>query len=1837
MRGSLKYLTGLIALILCIKATAQVGCNLAVIAAPTGTSCSNLCNGSVTLTPSGGTAPYTLNAFDHSFPGTQLDATLFTVSNGIYQVADNVLTAVPDINANTAYNNFISTKQAFLATGKLVAEASMYIGNNAYGYWGLGQNVTLTSPFQMPIAFFFSNGSLYTSNNGSNKLVGGYSSNTWYDFKIEKIGATVNFYFRQTGISSYTLVSSQTTTSALASYKIAATYRNVYDTYGGFKSMNWRIGGNPPTTNLCAGTYTYTIYDALGCYTTTPVTVGSGTGPSSINLNGTVTPASCAVAADGGVALVPSGGSAPYSFGLAQGFTGNTINTSMFEIRNGNFSQNGALREGINNSASNGWDNSIATRQTFSDGGYLKFEGSFSFDPSAEAAFGFTDNAPVNSLSSILFGFWVGGGNRLYTIGGPNGVQAISTVLSNTYYDFKIEKIRNKVSYYTRLKGNATYDLVYTSLINTSVIEFRFGAVNFSNASAGLGGYTTKDWSVLVTPKVSRLTPGTYTYTITDAAGCSATTVFSVGQSAAPGVLNATLVNGSSSEGATGEVSISPAGGQAPYKYQLEESFGDSIINEGLFTVRNGAFEEGADLRSNNTSINPTFDNGITTNLGFTDGGRLSFAGTFRFDAGVNTIFGFSSYSAVVNDPGQMAIAFSVNGTQLSGKAGRSNTQVIGTITPGLWYDLMVVKADGLVKFFMRDNGNTGDYTLLYTMPYADSLNFYKAALLVYGPNAGLNTKNWVINSNPPLTGLAPGNYSYTVYDSKNCFGTTTINVPSINRTLTVTNQPTNSSAWNVCDGTVGFSSPQSGSLTLYNVGYRQSFSGSQLPANELTTRNGAYSVNGTLASTNKYDGSNWDNSIATIKEVTDNGYVSVEMEMNFASGSELYFGVAPSTQLLNTYTNMPYAFYYASGKLYAYTEENGSVLIGAALTNTWFSFKIEKIGTVVNFLMKPVLDMNYQQVYTTTTSRTGFNYKAGIVNYFDSRTSFNRGFNSRNWYLINKGSLSNICLGNYTYLISAPGMKPVLSSFTVNTNFSQVNSMVGPADINATTDPGVAYATVSALGSPTFSGNASNLVVTNNAPARFNVGVTNVTWTALDAWGNRNTGIQKVTVTDREAPQIIAPADITVTLIAGQTFATGVNLGVPVTSDNASAVTTTNNAPAQFPVGTTTITWTAADASGNLSTATQTITIKPSLIPAVTPPANITTTNNAGQAFATGVNLGNPTFAGSTVGLTITNNAPVQFPIGTTTITWTVTDLGGNMVTANQMVTVRDADAPVITAPAALVVPTDVNLNYASGVNLGTPVYSDNAPGVTVSNNAPLQFPVGTTIVTWTARDAAGNTTTATQTLTVVAPPTISSPVTLIVPTDVDESFATISSLVPPAVNAYNFTISNDGSGQYNIGTNFITWTVTDQWNRTSTATQKIIVAGTPSLAAPGDITIPVASSGSTVTGVVLGTPVYSVYGSPMPTNNAPSIYAVGTTEIIWTVTDQWGRTASDIQTVTVIVPPLPTITAPASIVVSNDLNQPYATITNIGTPTYSVFNNASTPTNNAISTGRYPIGTTYVVWTIKDQFGRTASATQTITVNSTCLPYSVSITSVLNSTIQTGSGPGVIYLGYGAQSTTLQVSVPSLNGPYSFTWTGPAGLSSYTSAAPVFTPTKEGSYVFYVTATNVKGCTSTGTITICVRDVRVLDIKGKWDGKKVYVCHLPPGNPANAQVLSVSINAVAAHVPLHGGDGLGKTCTQPCSNTASRGTMPVAEVFNAKAFPNPSTDYFTLLVKSDDKYTRVTVRIVDAFGRLVQLYNNVTVDRELLFGDKYASGSYYAEVIQGETRKVIPLIKVK
>lgn len=231
--------------------------------------------------------------------------------------------------------------------------------------------------------------------------------------------------------------------------------------------------------------------------------------------------------------------------------------------------------------------------------------------------------------------------------------------------------------------------------------------------------------------------------------------------------------------------------------------------------------------------------------------------------------------------------------------------------------------------------------------------------------------------------------------------------------------------------------------------------------------------------------------------------------------------------------------------------------------------------------------------------------------------------------------------------------------------------------------------------------------------------------------------------ITDTQKPTITAPPALTINVNSDCT-ATGVVLGTPINADNCTVSSVTNNAPATYPTGNTTITWTVKDASNNTATATQIVTVKETVLPTITAPATITV-NTTSNCTATGVVLGTPITADNCTVSSVTNNAPSAFPLGNTTVTWSVKDISNNTATATQIVTIKDVTLPTITAPVGVTVNATSN-STATGIALGTPVTADNCSVVSVTNNAPSVFPLGNTAVIWTVKDASNNTANATQ-----------------------------------------------------------------------------------------------------------------------------------------------------------------------------------------------------------------------------------------------------------------------------------------------------------------------------------------------------------------------------------------------------------------------------------------------------------------------------------------------------------
>ena len=110
-------------------------------------------------------------------------------------------------------------------------------------------------------------------------------------------------------------------------------------------------------------------------------------------------------------------------------------------------------------------------------------------------------------------------------------------------------------------------------------------------------------------------------------------------------------------------------------------------------------------------------------------------------------------------------------------------------------------------------------------------------------------------------------------------------------------------------------------------------------------------------------------------------------------------------------------------------------------------------------------------------------------------------------------------------------------------------------------------------------------------SPHAFPVGTNTVSCTASNECGVDSCNFT-VTVNDNQAPTITCPADVTVTNPPGESCASGVALGTPVTGDNCAVASVTSDAPSSFPAGTNLVIWTVTDVHNNTATCTQQVIV---------------------------------------------------------------------------------------------------------------------------------------------------------------------------------------------------------------------------------------------------------------------------------------------------------------------------------------------------------------------------------------------------------------------------------------------------------------------------------------------------------------------------------------------------------------------------------------------------------------------------------------------------------------------
>ncbi|MDE1725624.1 MAG: HYR domain-containing protein, partial [Thaumarchaeota archaeon] len=172
----------------------------------------------------------------------------------------------------------------------------------------------------------------------------------------------------------------------------------------------------------------------------------------------------------------------------------------------------------------------------------------------------------------------------------------------------------------------------------------------------------------------------------------------------------------------------------------------------------------------------------------------------------------------------------------------------------------------------------------------------------------------------------------------------------------------------------------------------------------------------------------------------------------------------------------------------------------------------------------------------------------------------------------------------------------------------------------------------------------------------------------------------------------------------------------------------------------------------------------------------------------------------------------------------------------------------------------------------------------VTIASNAPSVFQLGKTTVLWTAKDKSGNTANATQIVDVVdtTAPKLTPPANVTF-----EATSVTSNTVPlgnaTATDIEPVTIANNAPSVFQLGKTTILWTAKDKSGNTANATQIIDVTHTvpPKLTPPANVTFEATSLDNNT--VPLGTPTVTDIEQVTVTNDAPKVFPVGMTTVIW------------------------------------------------------------------------------------------------------------------------------------------------------------------------------------------------------------------------------------------------------------------------------------------------------------------------------------------------------------------
>jgi uncharacterized protein (UPF0147 family) len=525
---------------------------------------------------------------------------------------------------------------------------------------------------------------------------------------------------------------------------------------------------------------------------------------------------------------------------------------------------------------------------------------------------------------------------------------------------------------------------------------------------------------------------------------------------------------------------------------------------------------------------------------------------------------------------------------------------------------------------------------------------------------------------------------------------------------------------------------------------------------------------------------------------------------------------------------------------------------------------------------------------------------------------------------------------------------------------------------------------------------------VSHDAPATFLLGITTVTFSATDLSGNIGQAQATVTITDQTPPVISLIGASSMTLNVGDVFTDpGTSVSDNVDAELIASVTGSVNTTI---VGLYALIYNVSDVAGNAAvTVIRSISVQDSNAPVVTPPDNIIVaatdasgTENTTTAIATF--LAAATAADVVDGSgPVTHDAPVTFPLGITTVTFSATDLSSNTGQAQATVTITDQSPPVI----SLIGTNSMTLNVGD-------IFSDPGHSVTDNVNAGLiatvtgsinTTAVGTYSLNYNVSDTAGNAASPiTRTVSVVdnVSPDVTAPANITVATTDASGTANTVAAINTFLNSATATdavdgvrtVSHDAPAIFPLGPTIVTFSSTDLSTNTGQAQATVTITDQ----SPPVINLIGASSISLNVGDIFSDSGASVSdnvdaGLSASVTGSVNTAIVGLYELTYNVSDAAGNVAAQVtRTVSVMDNLSPDITAPANIIVAaTDTNGTANTQGDIvaflaSATATDVVDGVRSVNHNAPAT--FPLGITTVTFSATDLSANTAQSTATVTI---------------------------------------------------------------------------------------------------------------------------------------------------------------------------------------------------------------------------------------------------------------